>query len=77
MTPNNHMQSSCRCCLAADVGRLGFHDRGALPSRCFWRTFCEMISQWRFNISLSGTPLRLGKMRGNIAFRLNVELLFS
>jgi len=35
--------------------------------------FCEIILQWPFNISLSGTPLRRGKMRENIALRLNVE----
>ena len=42
-------------------------------SRCFWLMFCEIISQWHFNISLSGILRRLGKMRENIVLRLNVE----
>lgn len=52
---------------------LALHDRGALPSRCFWLTFCEIISEWRFNTCLSGTLRRLGKMRENIVLPLNVE----
>jgi hypothetical protein len=40
---------------------------------CFCLAFYEIISPWRFNFTLSGTPLRLGKMQENIALRLNAE----
>ena len=39
--------------------------------------FCEMMWQWRFNMSLSGTRLRLGKTQRNIALLLTVQPRFS
>ena len=47
-----------------------------LPT-CFCLAFYEIILAWRFNSTLSGTPVRPGKMQKNIALRLNAEPQYS